>query len=71
MTISYRILPSFPFNRIECGGQIYNEDALHEEIWLVNRELRGASLSKREQIEAQRQIAQYEAMLDALRSAGG
>ena len=70
MTISYRILPSAPFNRIECAGHIYNEDTLHEEIWLVNRELR-AGLSKREQIEAQNQIAQYEAMLDALRRAGG
>ena len=70
MTISYRILPSAPFNRIECAGRIYSEDTLHEEIWLVNRELR-AGLSKREQIEAQHQIAQYEAMLDALRRAGG
>jgi hypothetical protein len=70
MTISYRILPAVPFNRIECAGQIYTEDELHEEIWLVNRELRGAGLSKRERTEAQHQIAQYEAMLNALRSAG-
>jgi hypothetical protein len=69
MTISYRILPSAPFNRIECAGQIYTEDELHEEIWQVNREIR-AGLSKRERTEAQHQIAQYEAMLNALRSAG-
>ena len=70
MTILYRILPTTPFNRIECGGQIYGLEDLCEAIWLINMELRGAYLSKRERIEAQRQITQYEAMLDALRSAG-
>jgi hypothetical protein len=69
MTISYRILPSAPFNRIEFNGQTYAEDQLHEEIWLVKRELR-AGLPKRERIEAQHQITQYQALLDALRSAG-
>jgi hypothetical protein len=70
MTISYRILPSAPFNRIEFNGQTYAEDQLHEEVWLVKRELR-AGLPKRERVQAQNQIAHYEAMLDALRRAGG
>ena len=69
MTISYRLLQTAGYNRIECGGQIYNEDQLHEDIWLINREIR-AGLPKRERIEAQRQIAQYEAMLEAIRRAG-
>ena len=70
MTISYRLFQTSGDHRIEFNGQTYAEDQLHEEIWLVNRELR-AGLPKREQIEAQNQIAQYEAMLDALRRAGG
>ena len=69
MTISYRILQTSGDNRIEFNGQTYAEDQLHEEVWLVKRELR-AGLPKRERTEAQRQITQYEAMLDALRSAG-
>jgi len=69
MTISYRIFQTTGDNRIECNGQIYAEDDLHEAIWLVNRELR-TGLPKHERIEAQHQITQYEAMLDALRSAG-
>jgi len=70
MTISHRIFQNTGDNRIECNGQIYAEDELHEAIWLVNRELR-AGLPKRERIEAHHQITQYEAMLDALRRAGG
>ena len=70
MTISYRLFQTSGDHRIEFNGQTYAEDQLHEEIWLVNRELR-AGLPKREQIEAQNQIAQYEAMLNALRRAGG
>ena len=69
MTISYRILQTTGYNRIEFSGQTYAEDELHEAIWLVNMELRDG-LPKRERIEAQRQITQYEAMLDALRSEG-
>ena len=69
MTISYRILQTTEYNRIEFSGQTYTEDELHEAIWLVNMELR-AGLPKRERIEAQRQITQYEAMLDAFRSKG-
>jgi hypothetical protein len=70
MTISYRVFQTTGDNRIEFNGQIYAADDLHEEIWLVNRELR-AGLPKRERIEARHQIRQYEAMLDALRRAGG
>ena len=69
MTVSYRILQTSKDNRIEFRGQLYAEDDLHEAIWLIKRELR-AGLPKRERIEAQQQITQYEAMLDALRSAG-
>jgi hypothetical protein len=70
MTISYRLFQTNGDQRIEFNGQTYAEDQLHEEIWLVRRELR-AGLTKRERIEAQQQIAHYEAMLDALRGAGG
>lgn len=52
--------------RIEYCGHLYAEDELREEIWLVNIELRNG-LPKRERIEAERQIAQYEALLNALR----
>jgi len=69
MTISYRLLQTAGYTRIERGGQIYTEDQLHEDIWLLNMEIR-AGLPKRERIEAHHQIAQYEAMLDALRRAG-
>ena len=51
------------------SGHALTEDELCEAIWLVNRELQ-AGLPKRERVEAKRQIAQYEAMLSALRSAG-
>jgi hypothetical protein len=70
MTISYRIINANHDPRIECRGQIYGLEDLCEAIWLINMELRGAYLSKRERTKAQRQITQYEAMLDALRSAG-
>jgi hypothetical protein len=58
--------------RIEHRGRFYAEDELREAIWLVNMEL-SSGLPKRERIEAQRQIAHYEALLGALRetSAGG
>jgi len=69
MTISYRIINANHDPRIECRGQIYGLEDLCEAIWLNNMEIR-AGLPKRERIEAQRQITQYEAMLDALRSAG-
>ena len=70
MTISYRIIQVAEFNRIESHGQTYTEEELHEEIWLVNMEIRGCYLSKREQIEAKRQIRQYNELLTALRGAG-
>ena len=69
MTISYRLFQTSGDHRIEFNGQTYAEDQLHEEIWLVKPELR-AGLPKRERIEAQHQITQYQALLDALRSAG-
>ncbi len=69
MTLSYRIFQTNADNRIQFNGEIYAEDELHEAIWLIKMELR-AGLPKRERIEAQQQITQYEAMLDALRSAG-
>ena len=68
MTSAYRTLKTGSEYRIEFG-QIYAEDELHEVIWLVNRELR-CGLPKSERIEAQSQIAQYEELLTALRSAG-
>ena len=69
MTISYRILQTAGDNRIECCGQIYGADELHEAIWLVNMELR-YGLPKKERIEAKRQIRQYNELLTALRGAG-
>ena len=66
MTTSYRILQTAGDNRIEFSGQIYAEDELCEAIWLVNMELR-AGLPRRERTEAQHEIRQYQAMLDALR----
>ena len=69
MFTAYRILQTGGDNRIEFGGQIYAQDELHEAIWLVNMELRNG-LPTRERIEAQHQITRYEAMLEALRSAG-
>jgi hypothetical protein len=57
------------YRTIQFEGQVYSEDTLHEEIWQLNREIR-CGLSKRERIDAKRQIAQYEELLTALRSAG-
>ena len=70
MTVSYRIQRNSDVLRIECGGQIFAEDELREAIWLVNMELRSGGLSRREQIAAKRQIADYGEHLAALRSAG-
>lgn len=69
MTAAYRILNNSGELRIETGGRIFAEDELREALWLVNIELR-AGLPRREQIEAKHQIAQYEELLSALRSAG-
>jgi hypothetical protein len=70
MTISYRILNMNGNAVAECGGQIYGLEDLCDAIWLTNKEIRGG-LPKRERVQAQNQIAHYEAMLDALRRAGG
>ena len=70
MTVSYRIRRNTGVLRIEYDGEIFAEDELHEAIWLVNRELRSLGLSRREQIEAKRQITQYGELLAALRSVG-
>ena len=56
-------------DRIEENGESYAADELHEAIWLVNIELR-KGLPKQERITAKRQIARYEALLDALRKEG-
>ena len=69
MTAAHRILNNSGERRIELGGRIFAEDELCEALWLVNIELR-AGLPRRERIEARRQIARYEALLSALRSAG-
>jgi hypothetical protein len=69
MTAAHRILNNSGERRIECGGTAFAEDELREALWLVNMELR-AGLPRREQIEARRQIARYEQLLSALRSAG-
>ena len=69
MTISYRILHSYAYPVIECGGQIYGEEDLCDAIWLVQKELRHG-LPKKEQIVARCQIAQFQAMLEALRAGG-
>lgn len=69
MTIAYRIHNNSDFLRIECCGQIYSEDELHEAIWLHNIEFR-AGLPLREQIETKQDIAQLEELLAVLRSAG-
>ena len=69
MTISYRIIiNSNDFTTIECGGLVYGEEDLCDAIWLVQKELRGG-LPKDEQIEAKRQIAHFQTLLDALRAA--
>ena len=68
MTVSYRILRNAKGLRIVSNGETFAEDELHEAIWLVNREI-GAGLPRKE-IEAQRQIAHYDGLLAALRSAG-
>ena len=70
MTASYRILGNSLFPRIECEGQIFSEDELHETIWLTNMELRSSYMSKRERAAAKREISHYSALLAALRSAG-
>jgi hypothetical protein len=69
MTISYRILNSYAYPVIEFGGQVYGEEDLCDAIWLVQKELRHG-LPKDEQIVAQRQITDFQAMLDALRAGG-
>jgi hypothetical protein len=69
MTTAHRILKTSGELRIESGGQFFAEDELREALWLVNIELR-AGLPGREQIEAKRQIARYQALIAALRSAG-
>jgi hypothetical protein len=69
MTAAHRILNNSGERRIDCGGAIFAADELHEALWLVSMELR-AGLPRRERIEARRQIARYEALLSALRSAG-
>ena len=69
MTIAYRITNNSGFLRIEWCSQAYSEDELNEAIWLCNRELR-AGLPRREQLQARREIAQFEELLAALRSAG-
>jgi hypothetical protein len=56
-------------DRIEESGESYAADELDEAIWLVNIELRNG-LPKQERITAKRQIARYEALLDALRKEG-
>ncbi len=69
MTAAHRILNNSGERRSESSGQVFAEDELCEALWLVNIELR-AGLPRRERIEARRQIARYEALLSALRSAG-
>jgi hypothetical protein len=69
MTISYRILNSYAYPVIEFGGQVYGEEDLCDTIWLVQKELRHG-LPRKERIEAQRQIAEYQTLLDALRAGG-
>jgi hypothetical protein len=69
MTVSYRILRNDKGLRIVSNGETFAEDELHEAIWLVNREI-SAGLPRKERIEAQRQIARYNELLAALRSAG-
>ena len=68
MTNSYQIQHNAGDIRIEHLGQIYAEDELSEAIWLVNIELR-AGLPKRERIEAEQQITQFQTLLDALQEA--
>lgn len=72
MTISYRIIETGTgYTLIESGNRAYALEDLCDSIWLINKELRGAFLSRRERKEARRQIARYETLLSALRSAGG
>src|SRR5271157_2709772 len=49
MTISYRLLQTAGYTRIERGGQIYSEDQLHEDIWLLNMETRQALYKEQKQ----------------------
>jgi len=60
---SYRITTNRP-------TPICSEDEILESIWLIQKEMRGGLLPKSERIAANRQIATYRAMLDALRSGG-
>jgi hypothetical protein len=69
MTIQHQIQRIEDLNRIEHGGRFYAEDELCEALWLVNIELR-AGLPKRERMNANRQVAQFEELLSTLRSAG-
>ena len=55
-----------PAIEIESKARL-TEDELGEEIWLINMELRGAKLTKRERIEARRQIAEYHELLSNIR----
>ena len=55
-------------NRIQYEGKVQlTEDELRESIWLINMELHGACLTKRERIESHRQIAEYNELLRDLR----
>ena len=75
MTTTIRYAREFEALRIKhTGPGIENEgkarlteDELGEEIWLINMELRGAKLTKRERIEARRQIAEYNELLSNIR----
>jgi hypothetical protein len=64
---------SIPFqisgDRITEGDETFAADELHEALWLVQIELRNG-LPKRERELAQCQIVRFQALLDALRSAG-
>ena len=69
MNTSHQIQQIAGVLRIDYQGYFYAEDELHEALWLVNIELRNG-LPKRERIEAECQIEQYEKLLTTLRSAG-
>lgn len=65
MTNSHQIQKLGGVLRVEHQGHFYAEDELREAIWLVNMELRNG-LPRREQVEANRQIMQYEKLLKVL-----
>ena len=69
MTTSYRIQNIAGVPRIEFQGQFHAEDELCEAIWLVKMELRNG-LPSDEHLIAQQQVAQYQTLLEELRSAG-